>query len=71
MKKLPKFYAMGMKVSNNMYLFVMSCEIKYATYIVEVIKAHGEGGSFLSWHHFNAEAIISCEQREQRIKNRS
>ncbi len=33
-KKLPKFYALVMQVSNNTYLFVASCEIKYTTYIV-------------------------------------
>jgi hypothetical protein len=34
MKKLPKYYALVMQASNNIYLFVVSCEIKYATYIV-------------------------------------
>ncbi len=31
---LPKYYALVMQVSKNTYLFLVSCEIKDATYIV-------------------------------------
>jgi hypothetical protein len=34
MKKLPKFDALVMQASNNIYLSMVSCEIKYVTYIL-------------------------------------
>jgi hypothetical protein len=55
------------KVSKNTFLF---WEIKYATYIVEVIKACGKGGLSLSRHHFIAEATspVRNENKEQEQK---
>ncbi len=35
MKKLPKFDALVIQASNNIYLSMVSCEIKYVTYIVD------------------------------------
>jgi hypothetical protein len=44
-------------VSKSTYLFPVSCEIKYAAYIVNshYIRC-GEGGDFLSGSHFIPEA---------------
>jgi hypothetical protein len=69
MKKLPKFYALVMQVSNNIYLLV-SGEIQYATYIVglEVIKARGEGDSFLSQRHFIAEATSPVRRENKELR---
>ena len=50
-------HTLVIQVSKTNYLFPVSCEIKYAAYIV---NSHyiscGEGGNFLSQHHFIPEA---------------
>ncbi len=63
-----------MQVSKNTNLFMASCEIKYATYIVgwslEVIKACGKGAFSLRWRHFIAETTppVRSEKKNREKK---
>jgi hypothetical protein len=54
---MPRIHTLGMQVSKTTCLCVAYWGIKYATYSeLEVIKACGEGGDFLSRRPFIAEA---------------
>ncbi len=69
---MAKDHALWMQATKITYLFLVSCTIKYANYLVswKVKKASGKAGSSLIRRHFISEAIspVRSEKKVQEQK---
>jgi hypothetical protein len=63
---MPRPHTLVIQVSKSTYLFVVSCEIKYATYIAnQHYKSLWQGGELPQSASLHSRVNISCESRDQ------
>ena len=71
MKKLPIFYALVMQASNNIYLFVVSCEITPLIQWAGGYESQWKRGELPQSASLHCRGNISCVEGEVKNKNRS